>query len=71
MQLMTRIGRVVALRDRRADRRVRTLDLVIDRLADVVQQPALLAVSMSAPVSPAMTPARRDVSIECLSTFWP
>jgi hypothetical protein len=33
---------VVALRDLRADRGVRALDLVVDRLADVVEQPAHL-----------------------------
>ena len=40
MPLTTFDRHVVLLGDRRADGRVRTLDLVVDRLADVVEQPA-------------------------------
>ena len=40
---------------------VAALDLVVDGLADIVQQPS----------SAAIRPARWETSMEWLSTFWP
>ena len=55
----------------RADGGVRTLDLVVDRLADVVQQAAHLGDLHVCPISAAMIAARWLVSTTCFSTFWP
>ena len=59
------------LRDLRRDDGVRALDLVVDRLADVVQEAARRAVFWLAPSSAAMIAARWAHSTEWLSTFWP
>ena len=59
------------LGDLRADQGVRPLDLVVDGLADVVQEAAVLATLTSAPISAAIPAAMIDASSECCSTFWP
>ena len=59
------------LGDVRADQRVWSLHLVVDRLADVVQQTSGLCDLTSAPSSPASAPAISDISSECCNTFWP
>ena len=62
----------VPAREVAADERVRALDLVRDRLADVVQQRrAAGGLGADAPSSSAMIAARCAHSTECASTFWP
>ena len=71
MPLMTFIGRLWRRAICGAEGGVWAFHLVVDRLADVVQQAAILAIWTSAPTSAAMMAARRAVSIEWLRTFWP
>ena len=54
-----------------ADERVRPLDLVRDRLADVVQEGGPACGLGLAPSSWAIIAASWATSIECASTFWP
>jgi len=59
------------LGDVRSDGGVRAVHLVVDRLADVVQQAAFPRQRTSAPSSDAMMLARMDVSMEWANTFCP
>jgi hypothetical protein len=64
----------VLLGEAGTDGGVGPLDLVVERLADVVQQaaaPPILAACTSAPISAAMMAARWLVSTQWTSTFWP
>jgi hypothetical protein len=63
------LGLAVAAREVAADERVRALDLVRDRLADVVQERGARAVVALAPSSSAIIAARCAHSIEWASTF--
>ena len=71
MPFTTFIG-IVPLGDRGADDGVRTLDLVVDRLADVVEQAAHLG-DLDVGADLARRSSRRGgcVSIEWWRTFWP
>ena len=61
----------VALGDVAADQGVRALHLVVDRLADVVQQAALLGLGhVGADLGRQQPGQARDLD-EWLSTFWP
>ena len=55
-----------------ADDRMAALDLVVDRLAQVVQEPRTLGGNgIQARARDAMTPERSATSSEWFSTFWP
>ena len=64
-------GAVEAPRDLAADEMVRPLDLLVNRLAEIVQQAATLQTLTSAPSSAAIAAASTETSMEWLSTFWP